>query len=158
LMQPIPAPSTVRSGVPAALDAVVARALARDREQRYATAAEMAVDLEQVAHGERVVAQAIPGLLQTLFGDEAQSIVPTPMPGTLPPVGDAIKPVTLSSVPRSRSSSGGGASIRSSERKIPLGLESIGSDAEVSMQIIESGALIDEAALARLRGRRARNR
>jgi len=39
--EPAPLPSAVRSGVPPWLDAVVARALARHQEERYATAAEL---------------------------------------------------------------------------------------------------------------------
>jgi serine/threonine-protein kinase len=41
-------PSSVNAAVPAALDRVVMRALERDRERRYATAAEMAGELEAV--------------------------------------------------------------------------------------------------------------
>ncbi len=48
-----PPPSTLRSDVPAALDAIVARALAKSREQRYSSWAEMADALEAL-----LVAQA----------------------------------------------------------------------------------------------------
>jgi hypothetical protein len=46
-----PAPSTVAPGVPAAVDEVVARALAKDRTQRYATARMLAEDIEDVMAG-----------------------------------------------------------------------------------------------------------
>src|SRR3954467_2388809 len=46
---PIPAPSTIGTSVLPAFDAVVARALARPLEQRYATALELASALEAVA-------------------------------------------------------------------------------------------------------------
>jgi hypothetical protein len=43
-----PPPSTIAPGVPAAVDEIVARALAKDRTQRYATARMMAEDIEDV--------------------------------------------------------------------------------------------------------------
>jgi serine/threonine protein kinase len=46
--QDAPPPSSVVADLPAALDRICARALARDREQRYQTAAEMQKDLEAV--------------------------------------------------------------------------------------------------------------
>lgn len=46
LMQPIPSPRARRPGLPEALDALVMRALERNRDERYATTAEMAQALE----------------------------------------------------------------------------------------------------------------
>jgi serine/threonine protein kinase len=48
LEMPIPRPSARRKEVPPALENVVLKALTRDRDQRYATAAEMARDLDSV--------------------------------------------------------------------------------------------------------------
>jgi serine/threonine-protein kinase len=49
LMQPIAPPSTVAPHVPPSFDAVVMRGLDRDPSRRYATAREMALDLERCA-------------------------------------------------------------------------------------------------------------
>ena len=49
--QPVPPPSSVLASVPAALDEVCLRALARDREDRYATAADMRRDLLAAMRG-----------------------------------------------------------------------------------------------------------
>ena len=48
---PIPRPSECRPGLPAALDAIVMRALAREPAQRYATARELGRDLSRFAAG-----------------------------------------------------------------------------------------------------------
>ena len=45
----IPAPGTLRTDVPPALDRIILKALSRDREGRYATAADMGRELEDVA-------------------------------------------------------------------------------------------------------------
>jgi len=48
LHDPAPRPSTVNTALPAALDALIARALERDRERRYQTASELEADLKSV--------------------------------------------------------------------------------------------------------------
>lgn len=52
--KPIVAPSKTRAGVPRALDRIVMRALERDPERRYASAAEMARDLDEVVLASRL--------------------------------------------------------------------------------------------------------
>ncbi|MBN1208193.1 MAG: serine/threonine protein kinase [Myxococcaceae bacterium] len=51
MAQPIPAPSSVRPEIPPALDRIIAKALERRREDRYASAAEMRTDLEEFLRG-----------------------------------------------------------------------------------------------------------
>jgi serine/threonine protein kinase len=68
LLQAIPEPSRRRSGIPAVLDAIVARALARDLDRRYPTAAAMADDLDRLLEELPPTSQAIPQLLERLFG------------------------------------------------------------------------------------------
>jgi predicted Ser/Thr protein kinase/cytochrome c-type biogenesis protein CcmH/NrfG len=53
-----PKPSKVNPKIPAALDRVVLKSLAKKPEDRYATAGEMADDLERFLHGEKVEARA----------------------------------------------------------------------------------------------------
>ncbi len=76
LTQPIPTPSTLRPQVPASLDAIVARALQRDRDKRYPDARVMADDLEQVLREIPCHSQALGFLLQDLFGDEQAELTP----------------------------------------------------------------------------------
>jgi serine/threonine-protein kinase len=54
-----PAPSAIASDVPEALDRVVLKSLAKDREARYQTADEFRSDLEAVLHGAAVNAPAV---------------------------------------------------------------------------------------------------
>lgn len=51
-----PAPSSLASDIPASLDRVVMQALAKDREQRYANAAQMRTDLSRALRGIEVAA------------------------------------------------------------------------------------------------------
>jgi eukaryotic-like serine/threonine-protein kinase len=78
LSRPIPPPSMLRPEVPVALDCIVARALERDRERRYQNARELADDLEAVMQDLRFGSDAIPSLLNDLFGREENTVQITP--------------------------------------------------------------------------------
>lgn len=69
--QPYPEPTKVRPGYPAALEPIVLRALARDRDRRYASAREMQVDIERFVRDERVPTSSISlaNFMHDLFGD-----------------------------------------------------------------------------------------
>lgn len=51
LKAPVPLVSSFRPGLPPELDEIVARSIARDPNERYSTAAELGLALEQVLHG-----------------------------------------------------------------------------------------------------------
>jgi serine/threonine-protein kinase len=70
---PVPAPSSLRPEIPPELDAIVARALARDPAERFATGQEMAEALDGVLEALRHQARALPDLLHELFGSELAS-------------------------------------------------------------------------------------
>lgn len=79
LKMPVPPASTVRPDVPAELDRIVARALARDPADRYATGYELAEDLDGVLSALSHQPRALPALLRDLFGTElASRQIPTP--------------------------------------------------------------------------------
>ncbi|HEV2592862.1 MAG TPA: Stk1 family PASTA domain-containing Ser/Thr kinase [Gaiellaceae bacterium] len=61
-------PSKLRSQVPHDLDAVVMRAIAKDPDQRYASAEEMEADLARVARGVAVSPQTEEAMTQVLSG------------------------------------------------------------------------------------------
>jgi eukaryotic-like serine/threonine-protein kinase len=66
LMQPIDAPSRRRDGIPAMLDAIIARALERDPAQRCETAGAFADELDRFLVETPVADQEIPKLLEQL--------------------------------------------------------------------------------------------
>jgi serine/threonine-protein kinase len=66
-----PAPSALRSDVPADLDLVVVRALAKEPADRYQSAAAMDADLETVARGGRVAAETAEAATMVLSGERA---------------------------------------------------------------------------------------
>jgi len=55
-----PAPSSVASDVPEVLDRICAKALAKERDSRYSSAAEFRADLEAAARGGQVSAPVVP--------------------------------------------------------------------------------------------------
>jgi len=70
---PIPPPSSVRLDVPEGIDAVVMRALQRDPERRYETAAEMAAELRLAR--ERNGLESSPHLLVSHLGTECADLL-----------------------------------------------------------------------------------
>ncbi len=72
--QPAPAASSRRPDLPRALDAIIARALARRPEDRFATAAEMAAALEAFAvdHGLNLAPSGLGRFLRELFGERPE--------------------------------------------------------------------------------------
>lgn len=74
LFEPIPRLRDVDPAVPAALDAVAARALERDPDKRYATCFEFADALERAARATRLTASArdVAAYVQSVLGQEIQ--------------------------------------------------------------------------------------
>src|SRR4030095_13853176 len=66
LHRPIPKPSEVRAGVPAALDAITLRALQRDIDLRYRDATSMAAELEEHLRECRFSPESVVRLLEDL--------------------------------------------------------------------------------------------
>jgi eukaryotic-like serine/threonine-protein kinase len=81
-------PSALRPDVPHDLDAIVMRALAKDPEQRYASAEEMDADLARVARGVAVSRETEDAMTQVLSGAgaaSAQTMVQRPRTTVSPP-------------------------------------------------------------------------
>jgi serine/threonine-protein kinase len=81
-------PSKLRSNIPHDLDAVVMRALAKDPEQRYASAEEMDADLARVARGVAVSRETEDAMTQVLAGAgvaSAATMVQRPRTTVAPP-------------------------------------------------------------------------
>ncbi len=68
LEEDVPPPSRHAQGVPAALDAIVLRATARDPSARYPSARELAADLERFLAGQEVEARPRPRLALAALG------------------------------------------------------------------------------------------
>jgi len=92
----IPAPpSTIRPEISSALDAVVMRALAKDPNDRYASAEEMDADLARVARGAPVAPQTEEAMTQILSGAGGigeQTMVTQPLRPVPPPAPPAYRP------------------------------------------------------------------
>ncbi|HZP73980.1 MAG TPA: Stk1 family PASTA domain-containing Ser/Thr kinase [Gaiellaceae bacterium] len=90
-------PSKLRPNVPHDLDAIVMRALAKDPEQRYASAEEMDADLARVARGVSVSRETEEAMTQVLAGagiSSAQTMVQRPRSVVAPPAPPAYRPPT----------------------------------------------------------------
>ncbi|SDE45405.1 serine/threonine-protein kinase [Mycolicibacterium neoaurum] len=100
LMQPVPAPSTVRPGIPAAFDRVISRGMAKKPADRFASAGDLAAaatdalsvrDQDQAAHiVQRGEAATMPG---PLFGVPPQVPGANPSPGATPGFGVTPRPL-----------------------------------------------------------------
>jgi eukaryotic-like serine/threonine-protein kinase len=83
-----PMPSAFASDVPETLDRVTAKALAKDRDARYSTAAEFRSDLENVLRGAAVTAPAVSAAaVAPVVAGEATQVMAAPSTATqtLPP-------------------------------------------------------------------------
>jgi serine/threonine-protein kinase len=72
--RPVPPPSSLRPQIPAALDRIALRALERQREQRYATAEELARDCDAVLETLRSDGLTLRAFLSELFAQESTSL------------------------------------------------------------------------------------
>jgi serine/threonine protein kinase len=73
LEKPIPPPSAFRPEVPARLDQIVLKMLARDPNERYATGQALADDLEVVVGETKYQSRMMPAFLAQLFGSAPSS-------------------------------------------------------------------------------------
>jgi serine/threonine-protein kinase len=80
----VPAPSSLRTGLPTALDQICARSLAREPANRYETADEMAADLDRVLLDLRFGPKQLEELLRTALPHNAQPVLVTDEPRTDP--------------------------------------------------------------------------
>ena len=87
-------PSKSRPEVPHELDAVVMRALAKDPDQRYASAEDMDADLARVARGVAVSPETEEAMTQVLagVGTSALTVVTRPAAGATPPAPPSYRP------------------------------------------------------------------
>ena len=85
----IPLPSSLEPDVPPSLDAVVAAALTKDRDERYEDASDMADDLRAFRSGRQVGALAKGALATVLGTGETRSGVPADPTVALPAAGAA---------------------------------------------------------------------
>jgi len=107
-------PSHIVPGLPADVERVLARALAKDPERRYPTAEAFAEDAEDILAGQRprhaaghdlVVVEESDSPLEALLVNAAGAPAPAPQPAdssTVPPTGGATRSLLPANLPRRR--------------------------------------------------------
>jgi eukaryotic-like serine/threonine-protein kinase len=108
----IPRPSELRPDVPAGLDAIVMRALARKRAERYQTAGELADALEAFLIEQRFSSQELLGFMHNWFAEESQNHRMLLSP-------DLLVPSLTSELPPADAGAGSGGSAGSARGSAP---------------------------------------
>jgi serine/threonine protein kinase len=90
-----PPPSTVRAGLPANLDAVLHRALARDSTRRFQNVAELGAALVEFAPGGRIHVERARRVLQAADGHKPSSVAPGPISSESPTIQASVSAVAL---------------------------------------------------------------
>jgi hypothetical protein len=90
-----PPPSTVRQGLPASLDVVLHRALARDPARRYQNVAEFGAALIEFAPHGRVHVERARRVLQAAEGRRPSSVAPLPIASDTPTIQASVSAVAL---------------------------------------------------------------
>ena len=85
----IPVPSSKRPGVPIDLDRIVMKALERDPDRRYASAAEMERDLDELVAGARLRVDEVAAFVHEIVSDGARAATPSPASRRPPPLTGA---------------------------------------------------------------------
>jgi serine/threonine protein kinase len=98
LLRSVPALAPEGTGVPAPLGDIVARALDRDPARRYQSAEAMSANLDRFLDGEPCRSDAVPALLDELFGPRALAIEPGPSDGSRGPALRALHSSSARSV------------------------------------------------------------
>jgi serine/threonine-protein kinase len=90
----IPLPSSKQPSVPPALDRVVMKALARDPERRYASAADMERDLDEIVSSARLRVERVAAFVRDITAEAAHAVprAARPLPAAPPPVPPAAAP------------------------------------------------------------------
>lgn len=90
-----PPPSTVRAGLPANLDAVLHRALARDSTRRFQNVAELGAALLEFAPAGRIHVERSRRVLQAADGHKPSSVAPGPISSESPTIQASVSAVAL---------------------------------------------------------------
>jgi serine/threonine protein kinase len=147
----VPPPSQQNPMVPPELDAIILRALARDRDQRWATAADMADALDDVVHAARFQPTHLAQLLHDLFPVDGGAPSPrlsvnSTSQGTNSGVRGS-RSATIPPVTRTGTGSAPGTGTGSVRRSLPAS-ESFQAAEEVSLKPVKKWKGATAAALA----------
>ena len=141
---PIAPPSSQRPGVSAGLDRIVMKALARDPDARYQSAAHMAEDLEEVLSERDYRPGMLPRLLGDLFGQTPSNPAAVIAVEELIQSGSTIPPATIS--PRHRLPSPSRRALGLLRSRVAASLMVIGAAAMFCLALVARSHRADDRA------------